>query len=204
MKFDDLLDGLDDTLDENTGLFSRLNAAEPVAEILQKPVQSTSNPLYSLVDRGDDTYKPSIPDSELETLANFEVDFLMVKVEMYLGLGKGGVSELILTTQDKAKLSGDIKLLSEAEQSELLEKVRIKESFEKSTPTTRSQTRELLKQAVKADLIKKRSQGKLIIPSIESLMLRILISEFSELSAKNYGVFSSIGKNLVGKVMSIF
>ncbi|MFC0181468.1 hypothetical protein ACFFJX_02365 [Pseudarcicella hirudinis] len=140
----------------------------------------------------------------METRAELLTKLLMTKFHLYLGLGKGGLSELVVSPEDYDKLrqhqaEGGPET---PEIKEILERCEIKKKLEETQPSDTAANERILKKAVKYDLQRKMNAGKLQELSIEKMMLMMVASEFSVLVGKNYGVFSVIGKNIIRKTKS--
>lgn len=192
------------------GLFSN-EPDEPVNELLPQ-----RNIPWSNDEQSDDSFlnfipkpkdiKPEISDEELNVLAEQEVDLLITQIDLALSIGKGGISELLVSNEDLQKLR-DFETGKEfvsIEIDDIKERIRVKEQFEISKPNNRKAKIDLLTKIIKADLIKKRETGTLKLPSVREFAYRIVLTEFSEISSRNPLIFSSIGKNIIKKVKSFF
>ncbi|MFC0182493.1 hypothetical protein SAMN04515674_101456 [Pseudarcicella hirudinis] len=193
--------------DDSYGLFST-EVSQPAEELLPHrgtPYLEKSGDflggLFKTVNKPESEYEPKYSSEDLEIRAELMVDLLMTKFNLFIGLAKGGVSELVVSDQDleilrNHQLNG---FPESAETAEIRERIAVKEKLEQTPPSDMKLKREILKKAVKLDLERKMKAGKLEELSIEKMILMMVSSEFSVLVGKNYGVFSSIGKNLIKK-----
>lgn len=198
------------TVSKGIGLFAS-EPDEPVKELLpQRNIPWDNSEIEQDLEESEFDFmpkreiKPEISEDELNVLAEQEVDLLITQIDLALSVGKGGISELLVSKQDLEKLKNFEmgKEFSSVEIEDIKERIRVKKQFEIAKPDNRKAKVDLLTKIVKADLIKKRQNGTLKLPSVRDFALRIILTEFSEISSRNPLIFSSIGKNIIQKVKS--
>lgn len=205
MEFTDLYNDLGDD-----SVFANLTPAEPVAESLPHrgtPYEGTgisrSNPLFDYVSPDPNRYTPQLSESDADLLAEYEVDMMLAKLDMFVELGKGGIGEFLVS-------SDDMKILSDYQAGDtsqddyvrdILSRIEIKNQLEQNKPLNSVQERDLLMKLAKHDNLKKRASGTLKMPTLDQAGMQMFINRFIKLSGNNPKVFAIMGKNIYHKFL---
>ena len=203
MEYTDLYNDLGDE-----SLFSDLTPAEPVAESLPRrnvPYEGTgisrSNPLFDYVTPNQNRYTPEMTESDATLLAEYDVDMMLAKLDMFVELGKGGIGEFLVSKHDLEILKEYQVGISHDETivKDILSRIDIKNEFEKNKTGNSVQERELLMKLAKHDNLKKRANGTLKMPSLETAGFQMFTNRILKLSGNNPRIFGIIGKNIIQK-----
>lgn len=199
--------------EQKPGLFGLAEITSPAEETL--PHRGTPylgkapnilDSMFGTVEKSQEINEPKYNSDDLEIRAELMVGLLMTKFSLYIGLAKGGISELVVNDRDIEILrnhqhSG---LPDNPEITEIRERIQIKEKLEKTPTSDMNLKKDILKKAVKLDLERKLKAGTLPELSVERMILMMVSSEFSVLIGNNFGVFSTIGKNIIKKAKGFF
>jgi len=212
-----LFDNLrDEDNEEKRGFFQK--PAEPVKELLPQ----RNSPYIGTNEEEPDTngdfeefanfgipnpaISPTLSDTEIETMANIETTFLMLKLDTFVNIGKGVIAEFIVSEEDFEILrqyQSDSTTHSHEEIQSILDKVELKKKLENYKSENADSMRELLHKIVKADIIEKRKNGTLKLPSTSEFINRMLVNQFTELTGKNVQLLSTVGANIFKRVKGL-
>lgn len=221
--FNDIVKGsasaLGEKIGEKVGFFQKVSQAPPVPERLpqrNKPYtrdeefhedeEEYFEPYQSFNSSQRANY-PTISDDDLKLLADQETEFLLVKLDTFVGVGKGIIAELLISKDD-------IRILNEAlvgvgnhspvDIQIIQDKVDLKKKFEQDKAQNKDDIKNLLRKIVEAEMIRKRANGTLQLPTASDFIKRLVISQLTEISGRNFQVFSGIGSNIVKKAKDLF
>ena len=141
-------------------------------------------------------------ESDATLLAEYDVDMMLAKLDMFVELGKGGIGEFLVSKDDMQLLANyqlDNRSVSETIIKDILSRIDIKNEFEKNKTGNSIQERELLMKLAKHDNLKKRANGTLKMPSLETAGLQMFTNRILKLSGNNPRIFGIIGKNIIQK-----
>lgn len=205
---------------EKVGFFQKISQAEPVPERLPQRNQPYTREEEFHEDEDDKDFEqfqqfnrspranyPTISDEDLNLLADQETEFLLVKLDTFVGVGKGIIAELLVSKDD-------IRILNEAlvgignhspvDIQLIQDKFDLKKKFEQDKAQNKEDIKNLLRKIVVAEMIRKRANGTLQLPSASDFIKRLVISQLTEISGRNFQVFTSIGSNIVKKAKDLF
>lgn len=149
---------------------------------------------------------PRLDDNEIEVMAELETTFLMLKLDTFVNIGKGVIAEFIVSEDDLEILRQyqvDPTSHSHQEIDSIVDKVELKKKLENYKSENASSMRELLHKIVKADIMEKRKNGTLKLPSTSDFINRMLVNQFTELTGKNVRLLSTVGANIFKRVKGL-
>lgn len=192
-------------------VFDSIIPAEPVSESLphrgtayEATGISRNNPLLDYVSPDPNRYTPEMSVDDANLLAEYEVDMILGQLDLFVELGKGGISEFLVSKRDLQLLADyqlNAKLVNEEVIREILSRIEIKNEFEKNKTGDVSQERNLLIKLAKNDNLKKRANGTLKMPSLQEAGMQMFMNRVMKLSGNNPKIFGILGRNFIQKVI---
>lgn len=212
-----LFDNLrDEDNEEKRGFFQK--PAEPVKELLpqrnspyietneEQPDNNGDFEEFANFGMPNPAISPKLDDAEIEVMADLETTFLMLKLETLVNIGKGVIAEFIVSEDDFEILRQyqvDNTSHSREEIDGITDKIELKKKLEGYKSENADSIRELLHKIVKADILEKRKNGTLKLPSTSEFVNRMLVNQFTELTGKNVRLLSTVGSNIFKRVKGL-
>ena len=190
---------IDDIVDDDVFV----KPAEPVKSMLppRNPIQSFTQPQsngftnpFANIWGQQSQPSESFTDDDLKEMADLETDSLLGDIALYFGLGKGALSAVIFTKEDKRKFNQEVLpgKLTGSEAQELHEFHDLADKLE-STAFNPDEKRGFMYKVVLADMKRQRAAGVLKTHDPKYYIKQMVKSEFKSIVGHNPKIITAIG-----------
>ena len=182
--------------------------AEPVQEVLGAKAMprmvTPQNPLINIFNPSP-TNQSHISDEQINEMATLDVEYSILKITVFFGLGKGLVSGISFNNTDKKRLDY---LISQNQQNTseakaLIELRDLAELCQNQTFENESAVKSFLIVAKKSEMKRERELGTLKLHSFDYYVNKIILTQFATLFGNNPKLLSTVAMKGFQSVKSL-